>query len=271
MSQVEKLTNKMPEDAAVAARPTGSRFPGDCHQHHIRVAVSRPAFYDNITYLRESAAPSKVCVVLKANAYGHGLTPLVPVAVAAGADYLGICTNPEAAAIRALGFDVPIFRLRMGLPEELDQSADELNIEEQVGTLEAAEYMAALGRKRGSRHSGTHQDRRRHGTQRILRRRGIAHSPGMRHAGFEDRRHSVPLRQLRCGRSQPDAREPRRVRATVRSPGGLVARGRADPYPQQCGHGSLARAASRHGARRGSLLWRAHFAGLRKPSRNCVR
>ncbi len=107
-----------------------------------------PTFFDNITYLRESVAPSKICVVLKANAYGHGLTPLVPVAVAAGADYLGICTNPEAAAVRALGFDLPIFRLRMGLPDELDQSAGELDIEEQVGTLEAAEYLSALGRNR---------------------------------------------------------------------------------------------------------------------------
>jgi alanine racemase len=148
MSQVEKLTQALPEQPAAAAPTARSRFPGDCRQHHIRVVVSRPTFYDNVTFLRESVAPSKICVVLKANAYGHGLTPLVPVAVAAGADCLGICTNPEAAAIRALGFDVPIFRLRMGLPEELDQSADELDIEEQVGTLEAAEYLAALGRKR---------------------------------------------------------------------------------------------------------------------------
>ncbi len=37
----------------------------------------------------------------------------------------------------------------MGLPEELDQSAAELNIEEQVGTLEAAEYLSSLGQRRG--------------------------------------------------------------------------------------------------------------------------
>jgi alanine racemase len=148
MSQVEGLKEELSEQGEVVAHPAGSRFPGGCHQHHIRVVVSRPIFYDNIAYLRKTVTPSKICVVLKANAYGHGLTPLVPVAVAAGADYLGICTNPEAAAIRALGFDVPIFRLRMGLPEELDQSANELDIEEQVGTLQAAEYVASLGRKR---------------------------------------------------------------------------------------------------------------------------
>ena len=154
MSQVEKPapapdTPEVVLEQPVPAAAAGSRrYPGSCPQHHIRVIVSRPAFFDNIAFLRESVAPSKICVVLKANAYGHGLAPLVPVAVAAGADYLGICTNPEAAAIRALGFDVPIFRLRMGLPDELEQSVDELDIEEQIGTLEAAEYLAALGRRR---------------------------------------------------------------------------------------------------------------------------
>jgi len=72
-------------------------------QHHIEVCISRQAFFENIQFVRESVAPSKVCVVMKANAYGHGLAPLAPVAVAAGADYLGVCTNPEAAAIRAAG------------------------------------------------------------------------------------------------------------------------------------------------------------------------
>ena len=83
-------------------------------QHHIDVCISRKAFFDNILYLRELVSPSKLCVVLKSNAYGHGLAALAPVAVAAGADYLGICTNPEAATIRNLGLDVPIFRLRHG-------------------------------------------------------------------------------------------------------------------------------------------------------------
>ncbi len=113
------------------------------------MTVSRPAFFENIIHLRENVAPSKICVVMKSNAYGHGLVPLAPVAVAAGAHYIGICSNPEAAAIRELGFDIPILRLRMGLPEELSESAHELDIEEQVGTWEAAEYLSKLGQQRG--------------------------------------------------------------------------------------------------------------------------
>jgi alanine racemase len=100
-------------------------------------------------YLRELVAPSRLCVVLKSNAYGHGLAALAPVAVAAGADYVGICTNPEAAAVRALGLEVPLLRLRMGLPEELVEGVRALDVEEQVGTLRAAEYLSALGCRLG--------------------------------------------------------------------------------------------------------------------------
>jgi alanine racemase len=118
-------------------------------QHHVEVRVSRAAFRENIQHLRRLVAPAKLCVVMKANAYGHGLEPLAPVAVEAGADCIGICTNPEAEKIRRLGLRVPLLRLRMALPAELDQSLVELEIEEQVGTLEAAEYLARAGVRRG--------------------------------------------------------------------------------------------------------------------------
>jgi len=42
-------------------------------QHHVQVLVSRESFFNNIQYLRRLIAPSKICVVMKANAYGHGL------------------------------------------------------------------------------------------------------------------------------------------------------------------------------------------------------
>src|SRR5450432_3284449 len=95
-------------------------------QHHVQVLVSRENFFKNIQYLRRLVAPSQVCVVMKANAYGHGLAVLAPVAVEAGADMIGICTNPEAETIRKLGLDIPLLRLRMALPQELEESVNEL-------------------------------------------------------------------------------------------------------------------------------------------------
>ncbi len=88
------------------------------NQHHIEVNVSASQFKNNISYIRNTVKPSQLCVVMKANAYGHGLRQLAPTAVAAGADYIGICTNPEATIIRDLGLNVKLLRLRMALPEE---------------------------------------------------------------------------------------------------------------------------------------------------------
>lgn len=118
-------------------------------QHHVQVLVSRETFFNNIRYLRRLVAPAKLCVVMKANAYGHGLEALAPVAVEAGADILGICTNPEAETIRRIGLKAPLLRLRMALEAEMEESVRELDIQEQVGSLEAAAYLSAAGVRRG--------------------------------------------------------------------------------------------------------------------------
>ncbi len=118
-------------------------------QHHVQVLVSRENFFNNIRYLRRLVAPSKLCVVMKANAYGHGLAALAPVAVEAGADMLGICTNPEAETIRRLGLKIPLLRLRMALEAEMEESVRELDVQEQVGSREAAAYLSAAGVRRG--------------------------------------------------------------------------------------------------------------------------
>jgi alanine racemase len=118
-------------------------------QYHVEVRVSRQTFFENIQAIRNLVAPAKLCVVMKANAYGHGLEALAPVAVEAGADCIGICTNPEAEKVRKLGLRIPLLRLRMALPAELDQSVSELEIEEQVGSVEAGNYLAQAGVRRG--------------------------------------------------------------------------------------------------------------------------
>src|SRR5580704_17323159 len=118
-------------------------------QHHVQVLVSRATFFKNIQHIRGLVAPSKLCVVMKANAYGHGLEALAPVAVEAGADVLGICTNPEAETIRRLGLKIPLLRLRMALEAEMEESLRKFDVEEQVGSPEAAAYLSAAGVRRG--------------------------------------------------------------------------------------------------------------------------
>jgi alanine racemase len=118
-------------------------------QKHIEVRVSTGNFSHNIRTLRDFVAPSRLCVVMKSDAYGHGLESLLPSAIAAGADCLGICTNGEATAIRRHQPAVPILRLRMALADELEESAGGLDIEEIVGSPAAAAFLSGLGRRRG--------------------------------------------------------------------------------------------------------------------------
>lgn len=118
-------------------------------QHHVEVLVSREKFSNNVQHMQRLVAPARTCVVMKANAYGHGLEALAPIAVKAGADMIGICTNPEAETIRRLGLKVPLLRLRMALRGEMEESVRELDIQEQVGSLDAAEYLSAAGLRCG--------------------------------------------------------------------------------------------------------------------------
>jgi alanine racemase len=113
--------------------------------HHISVTVFIDLFTNNVRRLRHRFTPAKLCVVLKGNAYGHGISALAPAAIQAGADVLGICTNQEARIIRCYSDDIPIIRLRPALAAELDESVDLLNVQEPVGTREAAEYLSRAG------------------------------------------------------------------------------------------------------------------------------
>ncbi|MEE1676121.1 alanine racemase [Agarivorans aestuarii] len=117
-------------------------------QNHVAVNIYPERFAQNIRFLKQAVSPAKLCVVMKSDAYGHGLAELAPVAAAAGADAIGICSNDEARTLRQLLPNIPLIRLRSALKQEYDESASLLNLEEQVGSLEVAEYLHQLGLRR---------------------------------------------------------------------------------------------------------------------------
>ena len=94
-----------------------------------------------------------LCVVLKSNAYGHGIRRLAPLAFEAGADVLAIATNADAAAIReSCGATAGrVMRLRVALQHEVrDQIARGLDVEEMVGSLATARALSAIARELGT-------------------------------------------------------------------------------------------------------------------------
>ncbi|KRD16922.1 alanine racemase [Mycobacterium sp. Root265] len=70
--------------------------------------VDLDAIAHNVRVLREHAGSAAVMVVVKADGYGHGATPVARTALAAGAAELGVATLDEALALRRDGITAPV-------------------------------------------------------------------------------------------------------------------------------------------------------------------
>ncbi len=75
---------------------------------------------ENLAAIRERVAPSKVMLVVKANAYGHGLVE-VSKALACKADYVGVAVLEEGILLRELGINAPIIVLGGIWREQIDR------------------------------------------------------------------------------------------------------------------------------------------------------
>jgi alanine racemase len=97
--------------------------------------------------LAQAPAGTRICAVLKADAYGHGIANVVPVLMRHGVSHIGITSNPEAQAVRAAGFTGVLMRLRSTTREEAEDALP-LRIEEQVSTLSSARFLMDLDARR---------------------------------------------------------------------------------------------------------------------------
>ncbi len=82
--------------------------------------VSAKALQHNVRTLRALAGDARLGVVVKADAYGHGLVHVAPALVAAGVDWLVVNFAHEAQAVRALPrcADVPVYVCGTVFPHE---------------------------------------------------------------------------------------------------------------------------------------------------------
>jgi alanine racemase len=87
----------------------------------------RPAWADvdlsaighNVGVLRRFVGDSRLCAVVKADAYGHGAVPVARAALASGADVLAVALASEGAELRAAGLQGPILVLSQASADEL--------------------------------------------------------------------------------------------------------------------------------------------------------
>ena len=75
---------------------------------YLTAEISASAVRSNFALLRERIAPeTKLCAVVKADGYGHGLATLLDV-VAGEADWLAVASPAEAIELRRLGCEKPL-------------------------------------------------------------------------------------------------------------------------------------------------------------------
>lgn len=74
----------------------------------------------NIEAARKKIGPRpKICVPVKADAYGHGAVAVSRRVLDAGAEYLGVAGAAEGAGLRAAGITAPVLLLSQAQPEQL--------------------------------------------------------------------------------------------------------------------------------------------------------
>lgn len=74
----------------------------------IKAEISFSAFRNNIQKIKALVSPAKFMLVVKANAYGHGIRLISEIAEKAGADWLGVTSAAEAIDVRETGTQVPL-------------------------------------------------------------------------------------------------------------------------------------------------------------------
>jgi alanine racemase len=75
------------------------------------VEIDLSAIASNVAAFTELIAPSQVCTVVKADAYGHGDVPAASTALDAGAAMLAVALVEEGIRLREAGIDAPILLL----------------------------------------------------------------------------------------------------------------------------------------------------------------
>lgn len=81
------------------------------YSHPSWIEIDCQQLSKNISIIRRHIGQSLFCLVVKANAYGHGLYPVSKAAADAGVDYLGVAHLQEGVQLREAGITIPILVL----------------------------------------------------------------------------------------------------------------------------------------------------------------
>lgn len=119
-------------------------------RHSSRIELSRAAFRNNISFLRERIGPHPVLsLVVKANAYGHGIAPIVRLAQSSGLHHFSVASSLEASEVHeAMTTEGSIMIMGILYDQDLEWVVRN-DIEFFVYDLERLAQAAAVGRDVG--------------------------------------------------------------------------------------------------------------------------
>ncbi|KLV06580.1 alanine racemase [Photobacterium aquae] len=106
--------------------------------------INTQAFNENIQTLQDRlSGDSKICAIMKADAYGNGIAGLMPTVLANNIPCIGITSNEEARLVRAGGFKGQLMRVRSASRNEIENGI-QYQIEELIGTQGQAKQIIAI-------------------------------------------------------------------------------------------------------------------------------
>ena len=121
----------------------------DAYPRDVWLEVDLGKLRKNIEVVK-SHTGKRVLVVVKANAYGHGIVPCGLAAQEAGATMLGVATAGEAGVLRRAGINIPILRVTAFGESEIQSFIDD-DIDFFAWTPEHIEHANILAEKTGKR------------------------------------------------------------------------------------------------------------------------
>ncbi len=115
-----------------------------------RLHVDLGAFEHNLARVRERVGPADVMVVVKDDAYGHGLEPVVRRATRSGARWFGAFDVATGAAVRAAaGPSARVFVWMLGGSDDVERALD-ADLELGIGDADLIREVGRAARRRGA-------------------------------------------------------------------------------------------------------------------------
>lgn len=120
-----------------------------------RLELKLPACRDNFRYFRSLLRPrTRMLVLVKANAYGHGAVEFAAMMQQCGADYLAVALPVEGIELRKAGISLPILVLTAGT--DFFEEMIEYRLEPGIPNLHTLKALCEVLKKRGIKRFPVH-------------------------------------------------------------------------------------------------------------------